>query len=66
MTANIILMPVGDVERATGLARSTIYAKVKDGTFPKQVSLTRGRVGWVASEINNWLAEKIAARDTAA
>ena len=35
------------------------------GLFPKRVRLGQGRVGWVDSEIQDWLKRKIAERDTA-
>ena len=33
-----------------------------DPTFPKKVQLTKVRVVWVASEIADWINEKIEAR----
>lgn len=49
----------------TGLARSTLYKMIALGTFPAQVSLGSSRaVGWVASEVESWVKENIAARDT--
>ena len=53
------------VESTTGLGRSTIYKKVKEGTFPKPVPISGGAVGWLASEIEEWLAARIAERDGA-
>jgi prophage regulatory protein len=57
-----------DVERATGLKRSTIYDMMADGRFPKPIPLGAGRkggVGWLESEIASWQAERIAERDAA-
>ncbi|TEU28526.1 helix-turn-helix transcriptional regulator [Alkanindiges illinoisensis] len=57
------------VIQLTGLSRSTIYEMLKpkskyyDPTFPKQVELTVGRVGWVAKEISDWIDSKVAARE---
>jgi prophage regulatory protein len=48
------------VEARTGLSRSTIYLRVSEGTFPKPVSLGRRAVGWVESEISEWLLGRIA------
>ncbi|MEO1724052.1 MAG: AlpA family transcriptional regulator [Pseudomonadota bacterium] len=45
-----------DVERLTGLARSTIYARMADGTFPKPIKLGGSAVGWRQSAIAAWLA----------
>jgi prophage regulatory protein len=48
----------------TGLGRSSIYQFVADGHFPKPVHLGGGRaVGWVASEIEAWIAARIRERD---
>ncbi len=44
----------------TGLARSTIYARMKVGTFPKPIRLGPRAVGWLLSEIQNWLVEQVA------
>ena len=35
------------------------------GKFPKRVRLGQGRVGWVESEIEEWLAAKLLERDKA-
>lgn len=34
-----------------------------DGRFPKRVRLGLSRVAWVASEIQEWIAARIAERD---
>ena len=34
------------------------------GKFPKRVQLGPGRVGWVDAEVQDWLAARIAERDT--
>lgn len=48
------------VEARTGLSRSTIYERIRAGTFPAPVSLGAKAVGWVESEISDWLADQIA------
>jgi len=48
-----------DVEARTGLSRSTIYLRLSQGTFPKPVNLGGRAVGWVASEVDAWLADRI-------
>jgi len=45
----------------TGLSRSTIYASVKNGTFPAPVPLGARSVGWLDSAIEKWIEERIAA-----
>lgn len=47
------------VEARTGLARSTIYDRIKAGTFPAPISLGEKAVGWIESEIDAWLNARI-------
>lgn len=49
------------VEARTGLRRSTIYAKIAAGEFPASIRLGARSVGWVESEISDWLRSRIAA-----
>lgn len=51
-----------EVEARTGLARSTIYGMVSKGDFPKPIRLTPGSVGWVSSEIDDWLLSRALSR----
>lgn len=47
------------VEVRTGLARSTIYDRIKAGTFPPPIALGAKAVGWIESEIDAWLTAQI-------
>lgn len=49
------------VEERVGLSCSTIYAGIAAGTFPKPVQLGAQSVGWIESEITQWLHERVAA-----
>ncbi|MGL6156385.1 MAG: helix-turn-helix transcriptional regulator [Ralstonia mannitolilytica] len=44
------------VEAATGLSRSTIYARIRAKTFPPAVRLGPRSVGWRCGEIDAFLA----------
>lgn len=61
---NVTIIRLKEVERRTGLKRSTIYDKMAqkssrfDGAFPKQVRLGVSSVGWYESEIEAWLDER--------
>ncbi|BAZ92608.1 phage transcriptional regulator, AlpA [Thiohalobacter thiocyanaticus] len=56
--ANAILrLPI--VKARTGLSRSTIYLRISEGTFPKPISLGARAVGWLESEIEDWLAQQV-------
>lgn len=39
----------------TGLSRSTLYRKIQDGTFPKQVRIAARCAGWRQSAVAEWL-----------
>ena len=54
-----------EVIDSTGLARSTIYKYVGEGTFQKPVSLGDRCVGWVDSEVRDWILARIDERDSA-
>jgi prophage regulatory protein len=54
-----------EVERATGLSRSTLYDKMAAGQFPKPVPLCGRAVGWLSNEIAEWQRARIAERDGA-
>lgn len=47
------------VEARTGLSRSTIYAKMSANTFPQSVRLGVRAVGWIESEIDEWLVTQV-------
>ena len=53
------------VLQATALSRSTVYAMMADGRFPKPMKLGERAVGWSEAEIAAWLESRIAARDAA-
>lgn len=57
MVTSILRLPT--VKARTGLSRSTIYLRIAGGTFPKPVSLGGRAVGWVESEIQQWLEHRI-------
>jgi prophage regulatory protein len=45
------------VEREVGLSRSTIYQRIKDGTFPVPVKLGLRAVGWRTGDIERFLRD---------
>jgi len=57
------ILRLKDVIGQTGLARSTIYKYIDAGSFPKPVPLGGRSVGWVESEIQGWITEKVERRD---
>ena len=46
------------VQRRTGLARSSMYALIASGQFPSPINLTAHTVGWLEHEIESWIAQR--------
>jgi prophage regulatory protein len=49
----------------TGLSPSSIYEKMAKGEFPTSIPLGGRRVGWLESELDEWIAARVAERDNA-
>lgn len=43
----------------TGLSRSSIYAGIRDGSFVQPVKIGERAIGFVESEIDKWIDERI-------
>ncbi|WP_454887391.1 helix-turn-helix transcriptional regulator [Sphingomonas oryzagri] len=43
----------------TGLSRATIYRKIAEGTFPRNVKISIHGTGWHESEVNRWIANPV-------
>ena len=48
-------MRIAEVTRVTALSRNTIYKRMREGTFPKQVKLGPNSVAWLQSDISAWM-----------
>ena len=63
MSANDFRHPVilrrTQVQARTGLARSTIYQLISLGEFPSPIHLTGRSVGWLAQEVDDWIASRV-------
>ncbi len=46
----------------TGLARSTIYAAIDAGDFPRPLKLSARAIGFIAAEVDEWIEQRAAAR----
>lgn len=49
------LLRLPEVMARTGLKRSTIYNKMRAGTFPQQIPVSKTMVVWRESEICAWI-----------
>lgn len=57
MQQKLIRLP--DVMSRTGYARSSIFKKIQEGTFPAPIELGPRARAWVDSEIDEWIAKRI-------
>ena len=55
------ILRLSEVLARTGLARSTIYLRIAQGSFPKPISLGPRAVGWIEAEVDVWLRQRIEA-----
>ncbi|MFW1934680.1 helix-turn-helix transcriptional regulator [Acinetobacter sp. ULE_I046] len=59
-TENNRLIRRKEVQAKTGLGASSIYAMMKTGEFPQCLNLSERRVAWIESDIDKWIAERVA------
>lgn len=51
------ILRIKTVLERTGLSRSTLYRKIREGTFPRQVKISTQCAGWRESIVDRWIAE---------
>lgn len=50
---------LSDVMARTGLSRSSIYQNINEGNFPQNINIGARSVGWLESEIDAWMQDRI-------
>jgi prophage regulatory protein len=58
MDANVKLLRIADVSTKTTLAKSTIWLKMAEGSFPKPTKLSPAINVWKESDIDEWIKNK--------
>ena len=51
------ILRIAEVEKKTGLSRTTIWRREKAGAFPARKELGTNTVGWLESEVDKWIEE---------
>jgi prophage regulatory protein len=59
-TAPVQFLRLPEVEKLTGIKRTHIYRLQQLGRFPKRVKLGARASAYIASEVQGWIAERIA------
>ena len=54
----IRFLRVPEVLERTGLSRSTTYVRLEQGLFPRPMSLGTRAVGWIESEVDEWIRQR--------
>ena len=53
---------ISEVLDRVGVSRPTIYRWMREGTFPKQISIGANSVVWLESDVTKWMDQRIGAR----
>ncbi|WP_063652532.1 helix-turn-helix transcriptional regulator [Aliivibrio fischeri] len=56
----MILIRLKEFIEQTVFSHSVVYRKINEGVFPQSVSLGDRAVAWVESEVQDWIAQRIA------
>lgn len=52
------ILRIREVQKRTGLSRTTIWRQVRAGKFPAPLQLTEFSIGWRAEDIDEWQASR--------
>jgi prophage regulatory protein len=63
MAEQTIILRLPEVRKRVGLGRSSVYALIQRGEFPRPIRLSQRAVGWCAAEVEQWIAERAAQRE---
>lgn len=56
------LLPLPAVMQMSGLGKTMIYRKMREGTFPKACKPGGASTRWSERELKDWVAEQLARR----
>lgn len=54
-----MILRLPEVIKITGLSRSSVLLYISEGTFPTNIKLGARSVGWLESEIDEWIQQRI-------
>ena len=61
MDAPVRVLRLPRVQARTGLSRSSIYMRVANRSFPQPIRLGARAIGWIESEVDQWIRDQISA-----
>ncbi len=65
ISQRIRIIRMKEVREITGLGTTAIYDRIKAGTFPQKINLGNRAIGFLESDIQNWISERIEASQVA-
>ncbi|HLR17263.1 MAG TPA: AlpA family transcriptional regulator [Alcanivoracaceae bacterium] len=63
MEIDYYFLGLREVINLTGLGKTSIYRYMAKGAFPQNVKLGGRTVAWVSTEIEQWMQERMEARN---
>jgi prophage regulatory protein len=63
---DVTFLRLPEVKAITGLSKTSLYALIRDRSFPAPVRLGPRAVAWVRSEVRQWAVERVHASRSAA
>ncbi len=66
MDPNDRLLTMADLKEVVPFSKVTIYQMIREGRFPRQVSLGPNKVAWLRSEVLGWVEARKRERDEVA
>ncbi len=52
------ILKQNEVVQLIGLSKATIWRLEQKGEFPQKISLSQNRVGWIESEVLDWVRSR--------
>jgi predicted DNA-binding transcriptional regulator AlpA len=56
---DVIFLRLPEVKALTGLSKSSLYAMIRERSFPAPVRLGTRAVAWVKSEVRQWAVDRV-------
>jgi len=53
------VLSAADVAKKTSLSVSNVRRMVKENNFPKPFALTESRQGWLETDVDEWISERV-------
>lgn len=56
------VIKINEVARLTGLSKASVYRLSKAGELPRQIKIGKRSAGWIASEIQDFIKQRMDVR----